>query len=125
MSLDISINYKDTKTVSCPNCHKEHAVFTGEHESHWQNITHNLGRMAGEAGVYECLWRAPENNYNKAGQLIQPLTNAIADMEARPEHFKSFNATNGWGTYKDFLPWLKTLLQACEENPNGTIETSR
>lgn len=126
MSLDISIKYKDTISVTCPNCDKEHVVESKEeHESHWQNITHNLGRMAREAGIYDCLWRAPENGFIKASQLIEPLEKAISEMKEKPDHFKQFDSDNGWGTYKDFLPWLKTLLQACKDNPNGTIEISR
>ena len=37
------------------------------------NITHNLTKMADEAGIYECLWRPEEIGITKAGQLIEPL----------------------------------------------------
>jgi|TARA_Y100000296_G_C4988880_1_gene164360 hypothetical protein len=89
------------------------------------NVTHNLTKMADEAGVYDCCWRPEERGYGKASQLIDPLRKGIADMKARPEHFKQFNASNGWGLYKHFLPWLERLLRACEDDPDADIWTSR
>jgi hypothetical protein len=108
MSLDIYLNCK-----CCGNlCYKA-------------NVTHNLGRMASEAGIYNCLWRAPENNYTKAEQLINPLKAGIEKMEKNPERFKQFNPENGWGDYEGFLRWLKELLCQCEEYPDCKIDTSR
>ncbi len=89
------------------------------------NITHNLGSMAAEAGIYKYLWRPEKNNIEFANQLINPLQTAIKDMEERPDYYKAFNAENGWGTYKDFVPWLKRLLQACIDNPDAKVESSR
>jgi hypothetical protein len=89
------------------------------------NITHNLGAMADAAGIYDCLWRAPENGFTLASQLIDPLTNGIAKMKADPAHFQQFNAKNGWGLYENFLPWLEKLLAACIENPDAEISISR
>jgi len=93
-------------------------------EVHWQNITHNLGRMASEAGIYKHLWRPEEIGIKTAGQLIKPLETAIKDMEKRPEYYKQFDASNGWGTYNDFMPWLKKLLQACKDYEKSIIKVS-
>ena len=93
--------------------------------SHCQNITHNLSEMASEAGIYECLWRTEENGFETAGQIVEPLRKAIADMKARPDHYRQFNAANGWGAYKDFLPWLEKLLPVCEANPGAAITAGR
>lgn len=89
------------------------------------NVTHNLGNMASEAGIYNYLWRAPENNINNAKQLILPLTKAIEDMELKPSLYDPLSAKNGWGTYEQFIPWLKELLQACKDYPNARIDTNR
>lgn len=89
------------------------------------NITHNLARMAAEAGVYTCLWRPDENGFTHAHQIIAPLRAGIAQMEADPERFRALDAPNGWGTYEHFLPWLKEVLEACEENPDAEIRASR
>lgn len=100
----------------------EKMVKTAVHE---QNITHNLNQMADEAGIYGVLWRPEENGITQAGQLINPLEKAISAMKADPPRFEKFNASNGWGTYADFLPWLERLLAAAKENPDAEVSVSR
>lgn len=97
----------------------------GDDELHWQNITHNLSGMALEAGFYEHLWRQEETDVQRARDLIEPLTLGIQKMESDPERFKQFDAPNGWGTYKQFLPWLRELLEKCHEFPEATVHTCR
>ena len=89
------------------------------------NITHNLNRMAEEAGIYECLWRPEEVSIEKAADLIEPLCSGIALMESDPDRFRKLEAKNGWGTYDQFLPWLRNYLAACRENPDAEICVSR
>lgn len=113
MSLDVYlINRK------CKACGKGDEEF-------WQNITHNLGEMAGEAGIYEAVWRPDENGIVKAKQLIPILEKGITEMETKPEHFKKFDSPNGWGSYENFLPWLRKYLEACRSNPDAEIEVCR
>lgn len=88
------------------------------------NITHNLGAMAGEAGIYEHCWHPERVGITKAKELIEPLTNGIKLMKQDPERFKKHNAKNGWGLYEHFLPWLKEYLAACKEHPEATVSTS-
>ena len=85
------------------------------------NITHNLGKMAKAAGVYDCLWRSGENDFEVAEQIIPILQSAIKDMEERPDYYKKFNHPSGWGDYDDFVPWLKDLLKSCENHPKSEI----
>ena len=113
MSLDI-----DLTANCCEYCGRSEEVFDA-------NITHNLGRMAEEAGVYKVLWRGPENGIEKAEQLIVPLQEAVESMTSNPAHYRTFDAENGWGTYKHFLPWLQKLLAACEEWPEAKVRTDR
>ena len=56
-----------------------------------RNITHNLGKMAEEAGIYEALWRPDEAGYWNAVDLIQPLSAGLKLLLADPERFKKFN----------------------------------
>lgn len=88
------------------------------------NITHNLNRMAEAAGIYRYLWRFEETGLTQAWQLIGVLDQAIQDMKARPEHYRQFDAANGWGKFDDFVPWLERLLTACREHPEASIRTS-
>ena len=89
------------------------------------NITHNLGKMAEEAGIYMPLWRPEEIGITKAGQLIEPLTEGLAKLKADPEKFVKHNPSNGWGNYDDFLPWIERYLQACKENPDAAVRVWR
>lgn len=89
------------------------------------NITHNLGAMADEAGLYKPLWRPDENGITVAGQLIEPLKAGIAAMKAEPARFKKLEPENKWGTFTAFLPWLENLLDACERHPKATVRVSR
>ena len=89
------------------------------------NITHNLGKMADEAGIYKCLWRAPENNFILAKQLISPLTTGLELLKLYPDRFKELNPPNGWGTYSILVRFVRKCLNACEKHPNAIIGTWR
>ena len=97
MSLDVYLTRK--KWVS----YDEGKTHTEENEEvYWANITHNLSKMAGEAGIYEALWRPEEIGKTKATEIVE-----LADLKARPEHFKTFNSPNGWGMYEHFVPFVE------------------
>lgn len=85
------------------------------------NITHNLGPMAREAGIYQCLWRPKELGITTAQQMIQPLREGLAKLRERPEHFTKFDSPNGWGLYVNFVPWVEGVLAACEEHPDAKV----
>lgn len=89
------------------------------------NITHNLGAMAREAGIYMHLWRPDEIDVTKAAQLIEPLRAGIALMLADPPRFERHNAANGWGLYEHFVPFVEKYLAACEENPDADVSVWR
>ena len=140
MSLDVSlkmnfqISYDNGKTIE----EKEEYVYDA-------NITHNLGEMADKSGIYEALWRPyklkegyniPENDHVleykfegenpvKANEIIEVLEKGLSDLKSRPEYFETFNSENGWGMYKNFVPFVEKYLEACKEFPNATIEVSR
>jgi hypothetical protein len=120
MSLWVSLYQTVSKHCGCPECkgHQRNEVFD-------QNITHNLGNMADEAGIYEAIWRPEEIGAVKAADIIEILTVGLAKMKAEPQRFEQFNASNGWGTYEDFVPWIERYLNACIEYPNTDIEVSR
>lgn len=98
---------------------------TVKREVYSANITHNLGPMAREAGIYMEVWRPEEVSIAKAMDLVGPLERGIAAMKADPERFEARNAPNGWGTYKNFVPWLERYLNACREYPDADVRVSR
>ena len=89
------------------------------------NITHNLGVMAKEAGIYQHLWRPEELHIWRAEELIEPLSMGLALLISDPERFKKLNSPNGWGMYEHFVPFVSKYLAACVANPDATVEASR
>jgi hypothetical protein len=89
------------------------------------NITHNLNTMAGEAGIYEHLWRPDEINITKAKELIEPLREGLHKLKSEPEKYKAFNPSNGWGSYEGLVRFVSNYLDACYENPEADVSVSR
>jgi hypothetical protein len=89
------------------------------------SITHNLNKMAAEAGIYKHLWRPEEIGATRASQLTEPLRVALALMCERPSHFETLNAPNGWGLFENFLPWVAKYLEACIAHPDAEIRVWR
>ena len=89
------------------------------------NITHNLGRMASEAGIYQYLWRPDEVNITHAQQLVEPLQIGLARLESTPDYFRQFNPENGWGDYEGLVRFVQAYLQACQENFDAEVTVSR
>lgn len=123
MSLDVHL--RTPRMIQCPSCQHEWEISAGETEVYWRNITHNLGQMAAEAGIYECLWRPDEIGVRKAKQLIALLAEGLEKLRSDPERFKKFDAPNGWGTYSGLVSFVASYLAACMENPEALVEVSR
>ena len=97
-------------------------------EVYWANITHNLGKMAKEAGIYYYLWRPEEIIHSPvihARQLIQALENGLEVLKSDPERFKDFNPANGWGNYESLIRFVENYLKSCREYPDSIVEVSR
>lgn len=125
MSLDVMLRGEAKKeTCSCFECGNEHEREVRPY-LYDANITHNLGEMAEEAGIYEAIWRPEEIGIIKASQLIEPLKKGLELLHQDPDHFRKFNASNGWGLYEQFLPFVEKYLRACEQNPDAHVEVSR
>ena len=103
MSLDVSL-LGEEKIVECvcSCCGHKHSK-TERETLYTSNITHNLNRMADEAGIYEACWRPEEIGAIKARDIIDKLSIGLHMMKADPERFKKFDSPNGWGTYDNLL----------------------
>lgn len=99
----IALNREDTETV------------------YSANITHNLGKMASEAGLYYVLWRPEEIGFKWAFELIDTLRWGLTALERDPERFKQFNPANGWGDYAGLVEFVRDYLAACEKYPDAEI----
>lgn len=89
------------------------------------NITHNLNKMADEAGIYKHLWRPDEIGIRKAGELVEPLRAGLLLLLAEPERFKKLNPPNGWGSYEGLCEFVNDYLHACIENADADVRVSR
>lgn len=112
MSLDVYLYFEDVRDWEKP------AAYSA-------NITHNLNTMAMAAGIYKELWRPDEINITHAHQLIEPLSKGLELLKKYPDYFSQFNASNGWGLYEHFVPFVEEYLTACKENSEAKIEVSR
>jgi hypothetical protein len=138
MSLDVSLNR--IKYVSY-----DKKKFSVENEElFWANITHNLGKMADAAGIYEALWRPyrlhkdykhfdiDDEEYNfedsvtiYAKDIIDIVETGLRKMKDDPDYFIKFNSPNGWGSYENFVPWIERYLEALKKYPESKVIVDR
>ena len=114
MSLDVYLS-----GAPCEHCGR------GGESVYSANITHNLNGMAEAAGIYKELWRPDEIGVTKASQLIEPLTKGLAWLKSNRQEAEKHNASNGWGLYEHFVPFVEKYLGACKEHPEATVSVSR
>jgi len=113
MSLDVSLK------MTMPT-----EVYSG-------NITHNLGKMAGqvklESGLtlYTCLWRPEEVGITHAATLGEYLDEAFNILLADPDRFKQYNPPNGWGDYDGLVNFVYKYRNACWDNPKAEVGVCR
>jgi hypothetical protein len=115
MSLDFYLREPHT----CPKCgHQE----PSDAEPVYHNYTtHNLGKMANKAGIYEALWRSTDS---KAGDLIPSLEKGLAKLRAKPVYYAKYTPPNGYGTYAGLVTFTEDVLRACRLHPNAVVECS-
>ena len=90
------------------------------------NLTHNLGEMASACGLYEPLWRAEENGWYEAGDIIEPLENGISNLLINEKELKAkYTPDNGWGNYEQLKVVALKVYANCVENPELKIEISK
>lgn len=109
------------------------------------NITHNLNKMASEAGIYEAIWRPYKLHPNytdfgedydaemkfessvkmKAKDIIPTLEKGLKALKEHSDHFKKFNPENGWGTYEILISFVAKYLKACKNYPEAEIYCCR
>lgn len=89
------------------------------------NITHNLLRMAEAAGIADALWCPDEHGLHTASQLIPILEDGLFLLKDDPARFEQYNASNGWGLYRHFVPFVEKYLAACKKYPCAKVGVSR
>jgi len=124
MSLDVYLTGPENQVPCACECGNQHMKSNGN-TSFEYNVTHNLNKMAAEAGLYEALWRPDELGVMKAAQLIPLLTGGLEVLKADPKRFEVFNPTNGWGDYAGLVTFVERYLEACKQSPESDVGVSR
>lgn len=94
--------------------HTDEMMFVG-------NITHNLIAMAKVCELYKPLWKPEELNITYARELIPYLSDGLSELVSKPDEYKQFNSTNGWGTYQGLIRFATDVYISCLDNPNLVI----
>lgn len=107
-------------SLDCPHCHKSYREW---------NFTHNLAIMAEAAGIYQVLWHPNKEcsysweddwiEYQTAKEMLPILQAGYDRMLLEPDHYKSFEPSNKWGTYEGFLGVISEIIAACKEFPDS------
>jgi hypothetical protein len=116
--MSLYITLREPGQIVCPACGEKIRLA----EPAWEdsvNITHNLGKMAQELGVYYLLWRGAD--VTVASDMLEKLRAAILALETTPEEYHRYDAPNGWGKLEHFLKFLKTLEGMCREHPEAEV----
>jgi len=120
MSLDIFFTKPLPEScLSCENCNEVKKSL--EQEEVNLNVTHNLNKMAMEAGFYEAMWRPKECDLERAEDVLPHLEKGLAELLSKPEHYKKFNPENGWGTYEGLVDFTERYIQACKSFPKHFV----
>ena len=89
------------------------------------NMTHNLNKIAIEAGVYECIWRPEEIGVKYARDNISNLRFALGIFYSKYDELKKLNPENGWGNIDGLIEVTQGFFDACNEYPDAIIECDR
>jgi hypothetical protein len=98
------------------------------------NITHNLGKMAGEVNIpymagtvslYTILWRPEELQFTKAREIADLLDVGWNILLSDPEKYKKYNPENGWGSYDGLVQFVYKYRNACWDNPEAELRICR
>ena len=96
-----------------------------------QNITHNLGKMAGEVKLsngltlYDVMWRPDEHGLKYAKDISELLDEGWNILLAEPNRFIQFNPDNGWGSYEGLEKFVYKYRNACWDYPDAELSVSR
>lgn len=86
------------------------------------NITANVNCMLNSAYRADC-WQTLLQQLSPRVAAVLTM-GAIIRMVENPSVFRQFDATNGWGTYDQVLPWLVSLKEGLLQNLEADISCS-
>ncbi len=98
-------------------------------------ITHNLGKMASECGLYEPLWRPYElfnitedDEYDTvilAADILDQVEAGLKELKSDPTQYMKFDPENGWGSYSGLVAFTERYIEWLKAFPKSRVITSR
>lgn len=85
------------------------------------NITWNVHELILKSSGWDIL---NNKNNGKAEDIGKMIEKGIMELESNHEHYKKYEAKNGWGTIEDTLRFYKNLLEECKEFPFAYVFVS-
>lgn len=89
------------------------------------NITHNLGKIAEEAGIYQALWRPDECGISTANQLVPILEPGLAYLREHIDELRTLEPDNGWGTVENLIDFTQNYLRAAHHYGETIVKVWR
>lgn len=87
------------------------------------NITSNLAQMADVAGFYDQLWHL--SGIKTCEDLLPHIEAGLGELKMKPDYYKQFSSSNGWGTYENFIDWLEKLIDNLKLDPKAELYVTR
>jgi hypothetical protein len=82
------------------------------------NITGNLHTM-----FYHALGTDIDNLTGRTGEDVKIiLYGALDQLSTRTDHFRQFEASNGWGTVSQAMSFLNQFAQLCRQYPDAEVD---
>jgi hypothetical protein len=126
MGLEVLLMEKEVSDhpCTCSDCGMKHTT-SYQKTLFSKTITHNLSKMAAEAGIDKILWYPENNEIETASDMINGLSNGLAQLLKDPNKFKKYNPENGWGTYEGLVKFVEEYLEACFKHRDAIVVAER
>jgi len=118
MNLYVKLRIEGITCDKCGNKKDDEIVFE-------KSITYNLARMARVCGVYHACWKPEKINCFQAKHILKLLRQGLTNLQAFPDFYKQFNASNDCGIYDQFIKFLNEYINACKKYPEAIITVWR
>ncbi len=89
-----------------------------------RNITHNLQKMAEEAGLEYAMWYPHTYDVRFAGELVPYIVAGVLNLRNDPTYYQKFNAVNGWGSLHNLVEVASAYAEACIKYQHARVEVS-
>jgi hypothetical protein len=53
------------------------------------------------------------------------MEKGLKELKSNPEEYRTYDASNGWGLYEHFVPFVEKYLEACKSYPELLVRVDR